>query len=445
VASIAQQQEAFPLYNGRPPQNCGLDIRLFHPVFENFTQCFHGTEELVNEEEEAVHNFLVGSANYYDTEEARWAVVIPFLQTLLGHNITKVQGPSRTSASGTILFSVAQSKIDVPLLLFELKNEIGTGDVDATHQVGLLYRKHWSQMKVHHLSPSRGACLLTSSHQDRSCASCCPTFLLVLMGSWLCVLGAVFTDKPIIQPLTPLLWLGHVHAHGPQYREVTRLFAVLSASISELEEFYSNLDFNVASRARFFPYITSFTDRHTGHNISFVYEAYADLDPKTSKAVFIASTQDGQKIIVKFTEAYNEEAHSILAARGLAPPLLSCDRSTFSDFTMVVMGYVADGKQLFHRYPQVTPHKVLEEILGALQSLHERGLVFGDLRSPNVLITDQHHVQLVDFDWCGKVWEGKYPADISLVGIEWPNGVVPGGFLRPEHDLEMLRKLTRAG
>ena len=101
----------------------------------------------------------------------------------------------------------------------------------------------------------------------------------------------------------------------------------------------------------------------------------------------------------------------------------------FSDFTMVVMDYV-DGEQLFHKYPVATLDKVLEEVSEVLKTLRENGLAFGDLRSPNILVTDQHHVQLADFDWCGKVGGGRYPADINLVDIEWPNGVVPCGFMQ---------------
>jgi len=85
-----------------------------------------------------------------------------------------------------------------------------------------------------------------------------PTFLLAFMGSRSCMPGAVFTDKPIVQtlsaqPLTPLLWLDRVHTRKLQYREVTRLFAALSIGTSELEAFYSDLDFGVVSEARFPP------------------------------------------------------------------------------------------------------------------------------------------------------------------------------------------------
>ena len=40
---------------------------------------------------------------------------------------------------GVVIHSI-QSGAQAPIL-FKLKNEIGTGDADATHEVGLLYRK----------------------------------------------------------------------------------------------------------------------------------------------------------------------------------------------------------------------------------------------------------------------------------------------------------------
>ena len=389
-----------PFYNGRPPINFGFDVRLFHPVFENFTRRYHGKEKLANEEHAAVHDFLVRSAGYYENEKARQNEVTPVLATLLGgRGLTNSGNPDGSSADGVITYSSARTFTPVPLILFELKNEIGAGEADATHKAGSLYRKFWSYKGVPHLFPFIGVCL--PAHQDGNRASCCPAFLLVLMGPWLCVLGAVFTDKSIIQPLTPLLWLGHMHARKPQYREVTRLFAALSTGILEREEFYFHLNFKLISEARFFPHITSF-NVDAEREVHFSYEEYANPNRKNNNAVFVANIRDDRKIVVKFTEVYNETAHSLLAAKGLAPPLLACDRSTFSDFIVVFMGYV-DGKQLFYKYPHATPSDVLDKVSEALRISHSSDLVFGDLRSPNILVTDQHDVQLVDFDWCGSI------------------------------------------
>ena len=161
---IAKQQEQFPLYNGRPPKNCGFDVRLFHPAFENFSRRYHSAEELASNEAAAVHDFVVCSAEYYDSDKARQEAVTPFLETILGHDIEDIG----TFVGGTILFT--QSGTLLPILLFELKNEIGAGDADATHEAGLLYRKFWSEKKVYHPPFSlQGHSLTSPSGSQRAC------------------------------------------------------------------------------------------------------------------------------------------------------------------------------------------------------------------------------------------------------------------------------------
>ena len=124
---------------------------------------------------------------------------------------------------------------------------------------------------------------------------------------------------------------------------------------------------------------------------------------------------------------------------GLAPQLLSCDRSTFSDFAIIIVeNFARSCVEIL--VEQLLPIDVVQ-VSGALSTLHDNGLVFGDLRSPNILLTNRHRVQFVDFDWCGKIGEGEYPSGMNAVDIKWPEGVVPGGLLRFEHDNEMFRRL----
>jgi len=46
----------------------------------------------------------------------------------------------------------------------------------------------------------------------------------------------------------------------------------------------------------------------------FCYEGYADPIPGGTKAMFVAETDDGRKIVVKFTEVCNDVSHPLLAA-----------------------------------------------------------------------------------------------------------------------------------
>src|SRR3954469_2561710 len=57
--------------------------------------------------------------------------------------------------------------------------------------------------------------------------------------------------------------------------------------------------------------------------------------------------------------------------------------------------------------------RILEDITKAVNLLHERDLVFGDLRSPNILINKQQRAMLVDFDWCEQHTIDRYPWGIN--------------------------------
>lgn len=100
-------------------------------------------QKLANEEVAAAHNFLVCSADYYDDERTRQDAVTQSLETLLRRDFEDIRSPNGVLSKRAAAFSITQSYAQVPLLLFQLKNEIGAGCADPTHQVGL-YRKHWS-------------------------------------------------------------------------------------------------------------------------------------------------------------------------------------------------------------------------------------------------------------------------------------------------------------
>jgi RIO-like serine/threonine protein kinase len=61
---------------------------------------------------------------------------------------------------------------------------------------------------------------------------------------------------------------------------------------------------------------------------------------------------------------------------------------------------------------------VRSEVQRAIEALHVRKLVFGDLRSPNVMITKMNEVKLIDFNWAGEEGQARYPSVISS-DIKW--------------------------
>jgi serine/threonine protein kinase len=75
----------------------------------------------------------------------------------------------------------------------------------------------------------------------------------------------------------------------------------------------------------------------------------------------------------------------------------------------------------------------------AVDCLHEINYVFGDLRLQNVMVHEDK-IKLVDFDWAGIHGQAKYPAQMNMENIRWPQGVGPREIMLKKHDIDMLNE-----
>ena len=166
-----------------------------------------------------------------------------------------------------------------------------------------------------------------------------------------------------------------------------------------------------------------------------------------------------QKVFVKFTPSYNEDAHRLLADNvpPLAPALHFCAR-VLGDMYMVVMEYIpesrgrsADPLVLFDGppLPRSSRSAVKRDVGMALDLLHGQKLVFGDLREPNLLYLsgpDDGRVFLVDFDVVGRDGEARYPTCLNQKA-GFCAGVERGQIMKMAHDTEnfalLLGRLDR--
>ncbi|KAI0294704.1 hypothetical protein B0F90DRAFT_1820992 [Multifurca ochricompacta] len=378
-----QEQKNRPLLNGRPINQFGPPIGLFHPVFNSF-QAAMASKERVRVDRQAHSNLrklLASCADLYTLELPRVKTINIYLNALLGASLTSVSVPhTSTCADGVILQNSCNSY--AYLVIEEVKNEIGTGNADPYTQASLSYVAIGENHLVRDIF--------------RRC-SYCPSIILAIAGPWMCVAGGIYLDKAIVQPLTEYIWLGGDAFKESRFDFTLRLFAALKSAISTLQDYYGNLNpSNEIPRHlhHAFPFVTSYGTQ------SFEY-LMPLVDYQRGKLVYKAQLHEsGQLIVVKFVSIYNAEAHRLLASNQLAPPL---DR--------------------------------------AVQLLHQQNFVFGDLRTPNLLISGEK-VMLIDFDWCGTADESLYPSTLNTdSGIQWPDGVWPGEVMRKEDDVTMLERL----
>ena len=142
------------------------------------------------------------------------------------------------------------------------------------------------------------------------------------------------------------------------------------------------------------------------------------------------------EVVVKFTVKYHEEAHRILTENQLAPKLYFCI-PLVGDMHMVIMDYV-NSASLFYKNVR-NAGTIYSDVNKAIGLLHERDLVFGDLRLQNILPKPSRGAMLIDFDWVGKHGVDRYPAS-------WNKNTQAPGVGRRElmdkgHDLFMLSEL----
>ncbi|KAJ6618795.1 hypothetical protein B0H10DRAFT_2164039 [Mycena sp. CBHHK59/15] len=319
----------------------------------------------------------------------------------------------------------------VALLIEEEKPELGEGGCDASTQASFSMLRYWAQRDndaVRHLC-------------------CCPTFLVAVAGPWLAVMGAVTTDKCVVQRLTDFIWVGNSSILNDAYcRRVARILHSLSRSLGHLREYYVALaPQNKPTPSRFFPSTDSFLSNDGITPAHFEYLEALERD--AACVTFLCKTLEDhpRTIVAKFAQTYCHEAHKLLAHSGMAPELLCCgsvgqstDAPSYGPL-MIVMDYV-DGKTVAQLQHTELPANFAEQVTSILSILHVGGFVYGDLRPPNIMVTKEKKVKLIDFDWAGKAGDAKYPIHLAT-NIIWPAGVEALCNIERDHDLQMLRCL----
>lgn len=258
----------------------------------------------------------------------------------------------------------------------------------------------------------------------------------------MCISGCVYLERIVVQPLTEYMWLGLHPQDGNRLTHLTRVFHSLALSLRTLKaEYHGFIGVpREVNSSRFFPYLRHYYNEQ-GERVDFTYQ----MSIASQKPVFKAITDDGHLITVKFVRQYNGEAHRLLAAKILAPRLLfdsNDDRN--ADFPrpggmrMVVMDYIPGDDLINYRRRTHILDSVKDNVKEALGILHKNNLVFGDLRDPNIMVKQRGdktvQAMLIDFDWCGKHGEARYPTSMNYADIWWAKGAGKGSLMRKEHD-----------
>jgi hypothetical protein len=235
--------------------------------------------------------------------------------------------------------------------------------------------------------------------------------------------GAILVDAFTVEPFTEYIFLG-----GDPYTEErtlhhARIFAAVSQALLDLKQFYRKLKPNVTPALyRLFPnpsYIAGKTPQRLDFTSRFDYKGRRSDDYQRSLFRATYGDREPEEVLVKFCERYHGDGHRLVAAANCAPKLFFCEQ-ILGGVTMVIMKFI-DGLDSHYRFAhEVIPPNILDDVSNAVKVLHNAGLVFGDLRRPNIIIYrtgDSERAMLIDFDWVGLDGQARYPGTLNDTGI----------------------------
>ncbi|KAI8975930.1 hypothetical protein BD414DRAFT_423507 [Trametes punicea] len=445
---------------GRPAGNYGPPVSLFNDALGRLDHRLRHLDDVPIDPPPAlirlVHSLTVVAANSYPSEDRRVEATEPLLSQILNNALRWKPSKHRYGIEPDAI-----SEGHPPfLVVVEVKNEAGLHG-DASLQAGLSY--------AHLVTAPDFKALRKQSN--------CPAILCGIMGNLLEIGVAMYTDGTYHDLL--LSERLHLGFHSAQnILRLSQAFAATRDAISELQVFYTRLNVHPPPRdsiAFLFPSprpLPSYTDfvpslvfthrlRRSGDPVlvansesarqSRVYLATMSRKPPSAGEALSASSpsDDGPtnsiEVVVKFTDRYHADAHKLLAAEHLAPALHACV-PVCGDLFMAVMDRVegemawavlARGEQL--------PYRIYEDVRRAITLLHSHNLVFGDLRTPNIMVVpggsgpdDGPRGMLVDLDWVGAHGGDRYPASLDESLPDWTIGIQRHGIMDKAHDTAML-------
>jgi hypothetical protein len=141
---IEARQRVAPVLNGRPFEQRGASIHLYHHVFTDFENGLEADDPIPRETRENVQKFIKASSAVYAREDARFDAIELIINDLLGWELIATRSKKVTS-DGVIRFS--RNRFTGYLLILEVKNEIGTGGSDPFLQASFAYQLYHAPQK----------------------------------------------------------------------------------------------------------------------------------------------------------------------------------------------------------------------------------------------------------------------------------------------------------
>ncbi|KAI0755355.1 hypothetical protein C8Q80DRAFT_1341954 [Daedaleopsis nitida] len=387
-----------------------------------------------------VRDFAVGSlATHSMKDEDSYAEAInPFLYKFIGR---------KSTAKGTCMPGGIIGEEALPLGILEY-NKIFGDKGDASLQGFVVHTK-----------------VVTDPGLERQLArSNLPMVILSVMGNFVEISGTLFTDGAYMTTFFSERIDLSVDADRAVLR-LTRAFKAFRICIDALDQ--SRLAPPAQVPAHLFPSPLLEPTGDTGHKDILSSLRFTDRMRRDGSTFVLACTSHDRlsrcprspakgtlkspfKSSSSFRDGTTRKRTACSPSPALRPRCIACipvcDRG--GSTKMVVMEHV-HGRSAFvagrDSPGTLLPHAVYEDVEKAIELLQTEEIVFGDLRTPNIMVVDSPagtHGMLVDFDWAGKHDQDRYPIMLNdSIMSQLAEDIRAYGLMKKQHDDEALKKL----
>ena len=431
-------------------------IELAHPAFYVFRNALRNPPQHSPRLVRLVAVLCATMCKHYGSEKEREAALYPLFQKLVQVEGTefsdkKIKVPRKHKDKGKT--AIAGFELDAQLtvgtkrhkrrvMLVEVKNELASSG-SASIQAAAYYMNMLS----------RKAKKLSGGDM--------PMVLCIFAGAHMRVLAAITQCCAQVVPLTPWVSLASL-GDSRHASKVTSVFHALR----ECTQYLVHTPVAPGVPAVLFPRPSAYC---------LALGLHGDTPPplvfrQRLKRGVHRAWWNGDAVVVKVSADLDIDAHALLVAAGAAPEVHRYHRDPATGLHITVMedlqaaGFVSWSTLATTKLsttgaaPDTTQLRPLFEPLSewlksTLQRLHDAGIVYGDLREPNVMVRVEEDAdgewrlaacRLVDFEFCGKLADNAlWPTGLNPA-LDWPKGVVDGEarvMMLPEHDKEMADKM----
>ncbi|KAF8452201.1 hypothetical protein L210DRAFT_2018421 [Boletus edulis BED1] len=429
------------IYNGRATGHMGPPITIYEEVFADIVDDLARLEDLPDNQDilDEIGDFAVQSVQTYSNRSERESSLYPLIETLLGVDRMIRNVDDDYIFTDMKSHAVAKEK-DAIYLHVECKNELG---LDGMERGALTMLKYISDPQY------------TAIRNQ----TCCPCIHISIAGPYISFGGSILTDIYNFQPFTDYMFPGGHPYMTSKINTIAKVFGVFRSALKKLRDKYKGLeyfDLMRKNRSRLFPQPAYLGDPNI-QTLAFEtrFLPHGCYYSPIHRALFLANF-GGQRVMVKFSEKYNEDAHHAVAKAGLAPKLLFHTRLR-GGVHMAIMEFI-DWSDANREFSRELPDDVVKQVKAAITILHDMNLVHGDVRRSNILVKKEqaseaatdvdsarhaYRAYLVDFDSVGLASVDRYTPFLNMV-IDWPPGVRPGGLMEKEHDDVLLQRIIRS-